>query len=128
HPKMMLKIILYAYTQSVFSGRRIEKLLHDSIRMMWLAQDATIFLMNAVYEFDLVREHQIHMTLPSLTYYYNHKNDLAGINVHLEFENLLHRSGFKDLNEIKEVLKDHHHTQNAKMIISGLWTIILLFV
>ena len=23
----------------------------------------------------------------------------------LEFENLLHRSGFKDLNEIKEVLK-----------------------
>ncbi|MEN0320751.1 transposase, partial [Staphylococcus aureus] len=39
HPKMMLKIILYAYTQSVFSGRRIEKLLHDSIRMMWLAQE-----------------------------------------------------------------------------------------
>ncbi|GAB5787794.1 hypothetical protein JMUB7524_12180 [Staphylococcus aureus] len=30
-----------AYTQSVFSGRRIEKLLHDSIRMMWLAQDQT---------------------------------------------------------------------------------------
>ncbi|EVX63965.1 hypothetical protein U356_02418, partial [Staphylococcus aureus H48054] len=26
---------------SVFSGRRIEKLLHDSIRMMWLAQDQT---------------------------------------------------------------------------------------
>ncbi|SUK27152.1 transposase [Staphylococcus aureus] len=38
---MMLKIILYAYTQSVFSGRRIEKLLHDSIRMMWLAQNQT---------------------------------------------------------------------------------------
>ena len=36
-----VKIILYAYTQSVFSGRRIEKLLHDSIRMMWLAQDQT---------------------------------------------------------------------------------------
>ncbi|WP_258028420.1 IS1182 family transposase, partial [Staphylococcus aureus] len=41
HPKMMLKIILYAYAQSVFSSRRIEKLLHDSIRMMWLAQDQT---------------------------------------------------------------------------------------
>ncbi|AVU12674.1 IS5/IS1182 family transposase [Staphylococcus aureus] len=41
HPKMMLKIILYAYTQSVFSGRRIEKLLHDSIRLMWLAQNQT---------------------------------------------------------------------------------------
>ena len=94
--------------------------LREAIQIRQLAPDATIFLMNAVYEFDLVREHQIHMTLPSLTYYYNHKNDLAGIHVHLEFENLLHRSGFKDLNEIKEVLKDHHHNQNAKMIISGL--------
>lgn len=35
---MMLKIILCAYTQSVFSGREIEALLKDSIRMMWLAQ------------------------------------------------------------------------------------------
>lgn len=35
---MMLKIILCAYTQSVFSGRKIEALLKDSIRMMWLAQ------------------------------------------------------------------------------------------
>ncbi len=36
---MMLKIILYAYTQSVFSGRRIEKLLHDIytiLRIEWL--------------------------------------------------------------------------------------------
>ena len=39
HPKMMLKVILYAYTQSVFSGRKIEKLLNDSIRMMWLSQN-----------------------------------------------------------------------------------------
>jgi transposase len=38
HPRMMLKIILCGYTQSVFSGRKIEALLQDSIRMMWLAQ------------------------------------------------------------------------------------------
>src|SRR5690554_4235658 len=38
HPQMMLKIILCAYSQSVFSGRKIEALLKDSIRMMWLAQ------------------------------------------------------------------------------------------
>ena len=38
HPKMMLKIILCGYTQSVFSGRRIEDLTKDSIRMKWLAQ------------------------------------------------------------------------------------------
>ena len=37
HPKMMLKVVLYAYTQSVFSGRKIEKLLNDNIRMMWLS-------------------------------------------------------------------------------------------
>ena len=34
----MLKILLCSYSQSVFSGRKIEALLSDSIRMMWLAQ------------------------------------------------------------------------------------------
>ncbi|CAC7536591.1 transposase for IS1272 [Staphylococcus aureus] len=43
HPKMILKIILYAYTQSVFSGRRIEKLLHDSIRMITLLRKIKLF-------------------------------------------------------------------------------------
>ncbi|WP_141230064.1 IS1182 family transposase [Terribacillus saccharophilus] len=38
HPRMMMKVILCAYTQSVFSGRKIEALLQDSVRMMWLAQ------------------------------------------------------------------------------------------
>lgn len=38
HPRMMLKLILCAYTQSVFSGRKIEALIQDSVRMMWLAQ------------------------------------------------------------------------------------------
>lgn len=38
HPRMMLKIILCGYTQSTFSGRKIEDLTKDSIRMMWLAQ------------------------------------------------------------------------------------------
>ena len=42
------------------------------------------------------------MTLPSLAYYYKYKNDLSGIKVHLEFENLLHRSGFRTLEEIKK--------------------------
>ena len=35
--RMMLKIVLYDYKQSVFSGRKIEKLLNDNIRMMWLS-------------------------------------------------------------------------------------------
>src|SRR5690625_5665072 len=38
HPRMMLKIIVSGYSQLVFSGRKIEALLYDSVRMMWLAQ------------------------------------------------------------------------------------------
>lgn len=37
HSTMMLKIILYAYTQRVFSGRKIEFLLDASYHMCWLA-------------------------------------------------------------------------------------------
>ncbi len=40
HPRMMLKILLCGYTQSAFSGRKIEALVKDSVRMMWLAQGA----------------------------------------------------------------------------------------
>lgn len=36
--RMMMKIILCGYTQSAFSGRKIQALLEDSVRMMWLAQ------------------------------------------------------------------------------------------
>ena len=39
HPRMMLKIILCGYTQSLFSGRKIEAALVDSIRMRWLSQN-----------------------------------------------------------------------------------------
>src|SRR5690625_3932629 len=35
---MMVKLILCAYTQSVCCVRKIEDLVKDSIRMMWLAQ------------------------------------------------------------------------------------------
>ncbi len=42
HPKMMLKIILYAYTQCIFSGRKIEFLLDDSYRMRWLANHGQV--------------------------------------------------------------------------------------
>ena len=41
---MMLKVILYAYTQSVFSGRKIGKMLNDSIRMMWLSQNQNLLI------------------------------------------------------------------------------------
>ncbi|EHJ08305.1 alanine racemase [Staphylococcus simiae] len=96
--------------------------LREAIQIRQLAPDATIFLMNAVYDFDAIRDNDIQMTLPSLSYYYENKHHLAGIRVHLEFENLLHRSGFKTLAEIKEVLTDHSKNSEPKMIISGIWT------
>lgn len=37
HPKMMLKVILYGYSQKVYSCRGIEKLLQESLPAMWLA-------------------------------------------------------------------------------------------
>lgn len=37
HPKMMLKVILYAYMNNIYSCRRIEKLLLRDIHYIWLA-------------------------------------------------------------------------------------------
>ena len=33
HPKMMLKVILYAYMNNIYSCRKIEKLLHRDIHL-----------------------------------------------------------------------------------------------
>ena len=35
HPKMMLKLILYAYMNNIYSCRKIEKLLHRDIYYIW---------------------------------------------------------------------------------------------
>ena len=37
HPKMMLKVILYAYMNNIYSCRKIEKLLLRDIHFIWLA-------------------------------------------------------------------------------------------
>ncbi|EIJ80626.1 hypothetical protein PB1_09707 [Bacillus methanolicus PB1] len=37
HPKMMLKVILYGYSQKVYSCRGIEKLIQENLPAMWLA-------------------------------------------------------------------------------------------
>ena len=37
HPKMLLKVILYAYLRNVYSGREMAKLLKENIHFMWLA-------------------------------------------------------------------------------------------
>ncbi|APH06830.1 hypothetical protein A9C19_20340 [Bacillus weihaiensis] len=41
HPKMLLKVIIYVYTQKVYLGRQIEKLLTENIYFMWLSGSQT---------------------------------------------------------------------------------------
>jgi len=37
HPRMMLKVLVYAYSQQVYSSRRIAKALRENVNFMWLA-------------------------------------------------------------------------------------------
>lgn len=37
HPKMLLKVFLYAYTQKTYSSRKIEQMIRENLPMMWLA-------------------------------------------------------------------------------------------
>ncbi|TDL98080.1 alanine racemase [Macrococcus brunensis] len=97
--------------------------LHEAVRVRELAPDATVFLMNPSTEFDVLKANSIHMTLPSLDFYMTHQKDLAGINVHLEFENLLHRSGFKTFDEMKQVIElNQEQGEEHQMKIVGIWT------
>jgi len=37
HPKMLLKVLIYAYTQQIYSSRKIAKALRENIYFMWLS-------------------------------------------------------------------------------------------
>lgn len=37
HPGMLLKVIIYAYTQGIYSGRQIAKQLRENIYFMWIS-------------------------------------------------------------------------------------------
>src|SRR3990172_10121881 len=37
HPRMMLKVLVYAYTQRIYSSRQIAKGLRENVNFMWLA-------------------------------------------------------------------------------------------
>lgn len=39
HPKMMLKAVVYAYSQRIYSSRRIAKALREDITFMWLCSE-----------------------------------------------------------------------------------------
>ena len=37
HPKMMLKVMIYSYSQKVYSSRQIAKALRENINFMWIS-------------------------------------------------------------------------------------------
>ena len=37
HPKMLLKVLVYAYSQKIYSSRKIAKALRENIHFMWLS-------------------------------------------------------------------------------------------
>lgn len=37
HPRMLLKVVVYAYLCNIYSGRQMEKQLHENINFMWLS-------------------------------------------------------------------------------------------
>ena len=41
HPRMMLKVLFYAYLNNIYSCRKIEKALQENIHFMWLSGNST---------------------------------------------------------------------------------------
>ena len=41
YPRMMLKVLFYAYLNNIYSCRKIEKALQENIHFMWLSGNST---------------------------------------------------------------------------------------
>ena len=41
HPKMLIKVLFYAYLSNIYSCRKIERALHENIHFMWLSGNST---------------------------------------------------------------------------------------
>lgn len=42
HPRLLIKALLFAYSEGIFSGRKMEKMMLENIAMMWLVSQETI--------------------------------------------------------------------------------------
>ena len=51
HPRMMLKVILYAYMNNIYSCRKIEKLLHRDIHYIYNPQNEMFRLLGTKRSF-----------------------------------------------------------------------------
>ncbi|MEB7723244.1 alanine racemase [Mammaliicoccus fleurettii] len=97
--------------------------LYEAVRIRKIDPHVNIFLMNPSIEFEKLKQYDIAMTLPSLKFYHEHLESLSGIKLHLEFENLLHRSGLKDQYEMIQVLEHNASlSKDNQSLIEGIWT------
>ncbi|WP_414049642.1 alanine racemase [Macrococcus animalis] len=95
--------------------------LDEAIAIRALDSECDIFLMNPTTNFDALKQYNIEMTLPSIAFFEQYSAQLEGIKVHLEYENLLHRSGFRTL-ESMQILLDKITEEKHGIVIKGLWT------
>ncbi|WP_212883143.1 transposase, partial [Tetragenococcus halophilus] len=42
HPKILLKALLFAYSEGIFSGRKIEKMMQENLAMQWLTAQTIV--------------------------------------------------------------------------------------
>jgi len=68
HPKLMFKILAYAYANGIFSSRKIQKALHESIAFIYLAawqkpdfRTISDFRKNNLAEFTMLLHQLVHM-------------------------------------------------------------------
>lgn len=83
--------------------------------------NADIILMNPTTDFKRARMFNLDVTLPSPGYYDTYKEELKGLNIHIEYAGLFNRSGLSDIDELGYILDDLK-ARNASLNFRGLWT------
>lgn len=86
---------------------------------MWLREqdkEIMILLLDPSTEFEVLKKYDITVTLPSIRFYEQYKEDLVGIKTHLVFKNLLNRFGLDTAEEMKQLLVQ------KQLAVTGIWT------
>lgn len=90
--------------------------LKEAVRLRSFNQEIMILLLDPSTDFETLKKYSITLTIPSLSFYHKHKEDLKGLTLQLVFKNKLNRLGFNGSSEMKAVLEE------SSLTINGLWT------
>ena len=94
----------------------------DAVKIRQMCGDsADIMLMNPTTDFKRARMFNLDITLPSPGYYDTYKEELQGLNIHIEYAGLFNRSGLADITELKYILEDMKQS-GIELNFKGLWT------